>query len=79
MDCRHSWPIRVRRQLLDHVVIDPRGYWAHTGEAELIAQLAVKVERARWQVILAKHLSPDTLRLVSQEVLQADESKRPWR
>lgn len=54
---------------MDHVVIDPRGYWAHTGEAELIARLAVSVERARWQAALAKHLSPETCRLVSQEVL----------
>ena len=22
---------------MDHIVIDPRGYWAHTGEAELVA------------------------------------------
>jgi hypothetical protein len=50
---------------MDHVVIDPRGYWAHTGEAELIAQLAVRVERARWQVVLAKHLPPETCRLVN--------------
>jgi hypothetical protein len=57
---------------MDHVVIDPRGYWAHTGEAELIAQLAVRVERARWQVVLAKHLPPETCRLVNQEVLAAN-------
>lgn len=55
--------------LMDHVVIDPRGYWAHTGEAELIAHLAVRVERARWQAVLAKHLPPETCRLVSHEVL----------
>jgi hypothetical protein len=54
---------------MDHVVIDPRGYWAHTGEAELIARLAVSVERARWQAALAKHLPPETCRLVNQEVL----------
>lgn len=54
---------------MDHVVIDPRGYWAATGEAELIARLAVSVERARWQVVLAKHLPPETCRLVSEEVL----------
>jgi hypothetical protein len=57
---------------MDHVVIDPRGCWAHTGEAELIAQLAVRVERARWQVVLAKHLPPETCRLVNQEVLAAN-------
>ena len=57
---------------MDHVVIDPRGYWAHTGEAELIARLAVRVERARWQVVLAKHLPPETCRLVNQEVLAAN-------
>jgi hypothetical protein len=57
---------------MDHVVIDPRGYWAHTGEAELIARLAVRVERARWQVVLAKHLPPETCRLVNQEVLSAN-------
>jgi len=54
---------------MDHVVSDPRGYWAHTGEAELIARLAVSVERARWQVVLAKHLSPETCHLVNEEVL----------
>jgi hypothetical protein len=54
---------------MDHVVNDPRGYWAHTGEAELIARLAVSVERARWQVVLAKHLSPETCHLVNEEVL----------
>lgn len=53
---------------MDHVVADPRGYWAHTGEAELIARLAVRVERARWQVVLAKLLPPETCRLVYQEV-----------
>ncbi|MBA2253408.1 MAG: hypothetical protein H0W13_12025 [Nitrospirales bacterium] len=53
---------------MDHIVIDPRGYWAHTGEAELIARLAVRVERTRWQVVLAKHLPPETCRLVNQEV-----------
>ena len=60
---------------MDHVVIDPRGYWAHTGEAELIARLAVRVERARWQVVLAKHLPPETCRLVSQEVLAANQDQ----
>ena len=54
---------------MDHVVVDPRGYWATTGEAELIARLAVSVERARWQVVLAKHLPPETCRLVNEEVL----------
>lgn len=53
---------------MDHVVIDPRGYWAHTGEAELIARLAVSVERARWQAALAKHVPPEICRLVSEEV-----------
>lgn len=57
---------------MDHVVIDPRGYWAHTGEAELIARLAVSVERARWQAVMAKHLPPETCRLVSQEVLASN-------
>ena len=57
---------------MDPVVVDPRGYWAHTGEAELIARLAVSVERARWQAVLAKHVSPETLTLVNQEVLNAD-------
>ena len=57
---------------MDHVVIDPRGYWAHTGEAELIARLAVSVERARWQVVLTKLLPPETCRLVNQEVLATD-------
>ena len=57
---------------MDHVVIDPRGYWAHTGEAELIARLAVRVERARWQVVLAKHLPPEICRLVNQEIFATD-------
>ena len=57
---------------MDHVVIDPRGYWAHTGEAELIAQLAVCVERARWQAVLAKHLPPEICRLVNQEVFSTN-------
>ncbi len=57
---------------MDHVAIDPRGYWAHTGEAELVARLAVSVERARWQVALAKHVSPEILTLVSREVLEAN-------
>jgi hypothetical protein len=57
---------------MDHVVIDPRGYWAHTGEAELIARLAVRVERARWQAVLAKHLPPEICRLVNQEVFDTN-------
>lgn len=60
---------------MDHVVIDPRGYWAHTGEAELMARLAVSVERARWQLVLAKHLPAETCRLVSQEVLELDTNR----
>jgi hypothetical protein len=60
---------------MDHVVTDPRGYWAHTGEAELIARLAVSVERARWLVVLAKHLPPETCRLVSQEVLETTKTQ----
>ncbi|HKN87329.1 MAG TPA: hypothetical protein VJV04_10750 [Nitrospiraceae bacterium] len=61
---------------MDHIVIDPRGYWGSAGEAELIARLAVSVERARWQVVLAKHLSPETCRLVNEEVVawKADQS-----
>ena len=53
---------------MNHVVVDPRGYWAHTGEAELIARLAVRAERVRWQIVLAKHLPPDICRVVNQEV-----------
>ena len=60
---------------MDHVVIDRRGYWAHTGEAELIARLAVRVERVRWQAVLSKYVSPETFRLVSQEVLEADANR----
>jgi hypothetical protein len=57
---------------MDHIVIDPRGYWAHTGEAELVAHLAVRMERARWQVLLAKLLPPETCRLVNQEIFATD-------
>lgn len=57
---------------MDHIVIDPRGYWAHTGEAELVAHLAVRMERARWQVVLAKLLPPETCRLVNQEIFATD-------
>lgn len=53
---------------MDRVVTDPRGYWASTGEADLIARLAISAERARWQAVLAKHLSPETFRLVNEEV-----------
>lgn len=59
---------------MEHVVVDPRGYWARTGDAELIARLAVSVERARWQVVLAKHLPSETCRLVNEEVLAANQS-----
>lgn len=55
---------------MDHVVTDPRGYWAHTGEAELIARIAVSGERARWLAVLAKHLPPETCTLMTQEVLK---------
>jgi hypothetical protein len=57
---------------MDQVIIDPRGYWGHTGEAELIARLAVRIERTRWQVVLAKHLPPDICQLVNQEVFASN-------
>jgi hypothetical protein len=57
---------------MDHIVIDPRGYWAHTGEAELVARLAVRMERARWQVVLAKLLPPETCQLVNQQISATD-------
>ena len=56
---------------MDHLVSDPRGYWGHAGEAELVARLAVRAERERWQSVLAKFLSPETLDIVIQKVLEA--------
>jgi hypothetical protein len=54
---------------MDHLVSDPRGYWAHAGEAELVARLAIRAERERWQSVLAKFLSPETLNIVIQKVI----------
>ncbi|WP_447978758.1 hypothetical protein [Candidatus Nitrospira bockiana] len=59
------------------LVADPRGYWTRTGEAELIGRLAVNAERQRWQTVLADHLSPETLRLVTELVARAAEARGP--
>jgi hypothetical protein len=61
---------------MDHLVSDPRGYWAHAGEAELVARLAIRAERERWQSVLAKFLSPYTLNLVIQNVMDAAYHRR---
>ena len=56
---------------MDHLISDPRGYWAHAGEADLVARLAIRAERERWQSVLAKFLSPETLSVVIQKVIEA--------
>ena len=56
---------------MDHLVSDPRGYWGHAGEADLVARLAIRAERERWQSVLAKFLSPETLDIVIQKVIEA--------
>jgi hypothetical protein len=61
---------------MDHLVSDPRGYWAHAGEAELVARLAIRAERERWQSVLAKFLSPETLTIVIQKVIDAADHRR---
>jgi len=56
---------------MDHLGSDPRGHWGDAGETELVVRLAIRAERERWQSVLATFLSPETLGVVIQKVIEA--------
>jgi len=56
---------------MDHLMLDARGYWHQGTDADLAVRLAIRAERDRWQKALARYLSADTIRIVTELVKDA--------